>query len=148
MLKVSRLLPAVSYQTASRAFVATGAISSPESATVSNGDVAFEAAKPYSSVPGPNAWELFNWFRPGGKLYGKQVFEIQEAFYEKYGNLSKLPGIFGKPDFLFVYEPEDMEKVYRYEGQYPIREGLDSITYFRTQVRKDIYGKGGGLTTE
>lgn len=111
-------------------------------------DELWEASRPYNSIPGPTKWDLIKLFRPGGSFNTKHLSEIQREFKNRFGNLVKLPGMLGKNDVLFVYEPEDMEKIYRTEGQYPIRRGLDSINYYRRELRKDIFNKTGGLATE
>ena len=91
---------------------------------------------------------MFMWFRPGGKLHNQPITVMQQLFLEKFGNLCKLPGFFGKPDVVFVYEPEDMEKVFRTEGVYPIREGIESVEYFRRELRKDVFSISTGLPVE
>lgn len=53
--------------------------------------------------------------------------------------------MFGKTDIVFVYAPEDIEKIYRNEGQNPIRQGFDSMVYYRTVYRSDFYKKSLGL---
>lgn len=64
---------------------------------------------------------------------------------EEYGKLAKFPGLFGQPDMIFTFEPNDVEKIFRNEGKYPARRGLDSLEYFRGTYRKDWFEKGAGL---
>lgn len=105
-------------------------------------------ARPYKDVPGPTKWDLVKFFRPGGTLSNKNFADVQEELQKRYGNIVKLPGFLGKDDVVFVYEPEDMEKVYRTEGLYPKRRGLDSNTYYRAELRKDLFHKTSGLGVE
>lgn len=46
---------------------------------------------------------------------------------------------------IFTFDPNDIEKVYRTEGKFPIRRGLDTLEYFRGTYRKDWFAKGAGL---
>lgn len=111
-------------------------------------DESWSKARPYKDIPGPSKWELTKLFRPGGQLDGAEFDDVQLEFKNRYGNLCKLPGLMGKSDVVFIYEPEDIEKVYRTEGQYPIRRGLDTNEYYRKVHRKDLFQKTAGLVAE
>ena len=110
-------------------------------------DEEYRKARPYSEIPGPSVWELFKWFRPGGALDGKDFIAVQDAFVNKYGKICRLPGQLGKPDFVMITDPDDMELVYRNEGQFPVREGIETMNYHRKLLRKDVYKKYVGLAT-
>lgn len=47
---------------------------------------------------------------------------------------------------VWLFDPDDIALVYRSESRQPIRGGLDSFRLFRN-IRKDVYGDGGLLTT-
>lgn len=111
-------------------------------------DEAWNSARPYSEIPGPSYWEMFKMFRPGGELDKIDPFEMAANFQKRYGNLCKLPGVAGKKDLVFVFEPEDIETIYRTEGKYPVRELLDSLIYHRQVLRRDVYSASAGLTSE
>lgn len=111
-------------------------------------DESWATARPYKDVPGPSLFDVVKLFRPGGSFKDKHFSDIQEELKNRYGNLVKMPGFLGKKDVLFVYEPEDFEKIFRTEGQYPIRRGFDSVTYYRTEIRKDLFNITGGLIAE
>lgn len=59
--------------------------------------------------------------------------------------MAKLPGIFGRRDVVFAFDPKDFERVYRTEGQWPIRRGLDTFSHYRQNVRPDVYKNMDGL---
>lgn len=105
-------------------------------------------AKSYDEIPGPSKWDLVNMFRKGGSLKDKSFAHIQEVFHTRYGDICKMPGILGKPDMIFIYDPADFEAVYRNEGQYPIRQGIDSADYYRKVHRKDLFSETTGLVVE
>lgn len=62
--------------------------------------------------------------------------------------MAKLPGLFGRRDVVFAFDPKDFEKVYRTEGQWPIRRGLDTFSHYRQNVRPDVFKNMGGLISE
>lgn len=105
----------------------------------------WNSARPYREIPGPNYWELFKLFRSGGLMDGLDFFTVTSKLHERYGNICKLPGFLGRKDTVFVYDPDDIEKIFRNEGQYPIREGLDAVVHHRKVYRKDLYKNTIGL---
>lgn len=67
---------------------------------------------------------------------------------EEYGNLTAIPAMFGRPKMLMTYNVEDVEKVFRFEGAYPSRRTMETLSHYRSKVRPDIYGEYGSLVTE
>lgn len=59
-----------------------------------------------------------------------------------------MPGTFGRRDIVFCFDPNDFEKVYRNEGMWPERRGLDSVAYYRKHVRPDVFKNVSGLVSE
>lgn len=72
-------------------------------------------------------------------------FRIIQA---EYGNIVMVPAMFGRPRNVFAFNVEDYEKVFRFEGQFPVRRSLDTLAYYRKNLRPDIYGEYGSLITE
>ncbi|KAH8307118.1 hypothetical protein KR044_005160, partial [Drosophila immigrans] len=105
-------------------------------------------AKPYSEVPGPNTFRVLSYFLPGGKLYNMNLIQMNRRMREMYGDIYRFPGLMGKSDVIFTYNPQDFEVTYRNEGVWPIRIGLESFTYYRKVHRPDIFGGIGGLVSE
>lgn len=97
-------------------------------------------------IPGPKLWDLCNLFRIGGSLHGKPLLEVQKVFLARYGKLCKLPGLFGKSDLVFVYDPKDIEAIYRADGPHPRRHLFDIVAYHRNEWRRDFYSGTKGLT--
>ncbi|GLV43434.1 Cytochrome P450 301a1 [Carabus blaptoides fortunei] len=111
----------------------------------------WENAKPYSKLPGPKPAPIFGnlWrFFPGiGTYYGLDQISQHRRFTKEFGNIVKLSGLKLRPDIVLCFEPEDIEKVYRNEGVWPHREGLESLIYYKLNIRNDIFkGEGGVLT--
>lgn len=105
-------------------------------------------AKSYKEVPGPSPLRVLSYFLPGGKLHNMNLIQMNRRMREMYGNIYRFPGLMGKSDVIFTYNPLDFEITYRNEGVWPIRIGLESFTYYRKVHRPDIFGGIGGLVSE
>lgn len=64
------------------------------------------------------------------------------------GDITMFPAMFGRPQIIVAYNPEDYETVFRNEGIYPLRHSLESLAYCRQATRPDIYEKFGSVATE
>lgn len=64
---------------------------------------------------------------------------------EDYGDIFRFPGLFGGPEILFSFDPNDFETIFRTEGYWPDRIVLQTMIYYRSKVRPDIFGKYSGL---
>jgi hypothetical protein len=71
----------------------------------------FEIPKPFESIPQLSKIGLMTSFLPGGQFYGKEFQDLHTAIREKYGNIFKIPALFGKPSVVFAYDAGDFEKV-------------------------------------
>lgn len=71
--------------------------------------------------------------------------KCSEQFRLQYGNIVKLSGLVGRPDLLFVYDADAIEKVYRAEGPTPYRPSMPCLVYYKSVVRKDFFGPLPGV---
>lgn len=108
-----------------------------------------EHGKPYSEIPGPkpipilgNTWRLLPVI---GQYDVSDVAKLSEIFYKEYGKIVKLSGLVGRPDLLFVYNADEIEKVYRQEGPTPFRPSMPCLVKYKSFVRKDFFGELGGV---
>ncbi|XP_012279607.1 probable cytochrome P450 301a1, mitochondrial [Orussus abietinus] len=111
--------------------------------------IASSDAKPYAEVPGPcpvpilgNSWRLFPVI---GQYTISDTAKICGVFYEEYGKIVKLTGLIGRPDLLFVYDADEIERVYRQEGPTPFRPSMPCLVQYKSQVRKDFFGDLKGV---
>lgn len=105
--------------------------------------------KPYDEVPGPrpipilgNAWRLLPLI---GQYQISDVAKISQMFYDEYGKIVRLGGLMGRPDLLFVYDADEIEKVYRQEGPTPFRPAMPCLVRYKSVVRKDFFGELPGV---
>lgn len=75
-----------------------------------------------------------------GKLYKNRSNNFQKYLLENYGNLVKIPGLWGDTDKLMCFDPKIYEIIYRTEGVWPFRRGFQTFEYFRKHVRPDVFG--------
>jgi len=82
-------------------------------------------------------------FLPGGRVYGKPLPDVYRYFYEKYGNIVRIPAHLRRPDTILLYHPDDFGTIFRTEGRCPTRFGMDSFEYYRTHIRPDVFETKG-----
>ncbi|XP_014485825.1 PREDICTED: probable cytochrome P450 301a1, mitochondrial isoform X1 [Dinoponera quadriceps] len=111
--------------------------------------VASPRVKSYDEVPGPrpipilgNAWRLLPLI---GQYQISDVARISQMFYDEYGKIVRLGGLMGRPDLLFVYDADEIEKVYRQEGPTPFRPAMPCLVHYKSVVRKDFFGELPGV---
>ncbi|XP_017105832.2 probable cytochrome P450 12d1 proximal, mitochondrial [Drosophila bipectinata] len=104
-----------------------------------------ESEKPFSEIPRPGKLKFMRAFMPGGEFYNASVTEYASMMRKRYGDVYIMPGMFGRKDWVTTFNTKDIEMVFRNEGIWPRRDGLESIVYFRRHVRPDVYGEVQGL---
>uniref|UniRef100_A0A182XZZ7 Uncharacterized protein n=2 Tax=Anopheles stephensi TaxID=30069 RepID=A0A182XZZ7_ANOST len=117
------------------------------SATKDFVDPEWEAAKPYKSIPSPKLFTFAKEFREGGRYYDLTGAELYGRWRDDYGELIRINGMFGRPDIVLTFRPEDFEKVFRTEGAWPIRRASETLSYYRQKVRPEVFGELSGLIT-
>lgn len=65
--------------------------------------------------------------------------------YKQYGPLVKLSGLLGRPDMVFLYDADEIEKVFRNEELMPHRPSMPSLNYYKHVLRKDFFGESAGV---
>ncbi|XP_058453019.1 probable cytochrome P450 12a4, mitochondrial [Malaya genurostris] len=111
-------------------------------------DPEWETAMPFDKISGPSIWRMMKNFAPGGRYHNCTLPQMHKFLQEDYGNLMRLPGMFGREPILLSFNPNDFEKLFRAEGKWPVRRGLESFVYYRKKVRPDVFKGMGGLLTE
>jgi cytochrome P450 family 12 len=53
---------------------------------------------------------------------------------QEFGDVVKFKGILGKQDSIFLFKPEDFATMFRTEGTWPLRRGMEAFVYYRNNV--------------
>ncbi|XP_076231365.1 putative cytochrome P450 301a1, mitochondrial [Calliopsis andreniformis] len=125
----------------------SGAVTSTKDYTVAIHNVSIP--KPYEDIPGPkpipilgNTWRLFPII---GQYQISDMAKVSQVFYDEYGTIVRLTGLIGRPDLLFVYDADEIEKIYRQEGPTPFRPSMPCLVHYKSNVRKDFFGSLPGV---
>ncbi|XP_055539547.1 probable cytochrome P450 12a4, mitochondrial [Wyeomyia smithii] len=111
-------------------------------------DTEWDRAVPFERVPTPSVFRMLKNFAPGGRYNNASLPDLHRLMREDYGDLLRVPGLFGRKDILISFNPDDFEKIFRSEGPWPYRPTLDSFLYYRTKVRPEVFEGMSGLTME
>lgn len=105
-------------------------------------------AKPFTDIPGPTTFQFIRWFLPGGSLYNASGIQVQQHLNTLYGPLARVPGLFGKPNVVYVFDPEHNKTIFRTEGAWPLRRNIETFDYYRKRLRPDVFLDMGGLVSD
>ncbi|GFY47387.1 ecdysone 20-monooxygenase, partial [Trichonephila inaurata madagascariensis] len=73
------------------------------------------------------------------------IYESHEDKYRRYGPIVREEFEWGKP-VVHLFDPDDFEKVFRYQGRYPIRRISDFLVHYRRN-RPEKYSSAGLANT-
>lgn len=76
------------------------------------------------------------------------MLDFHQKLIGEYGEILKLPGILGNKEIIMVTDPNDFEIVFRTEGLWPHRRGIETFNYYRKNIRPDVFKNMGGLISE
>lgn len=109
----------------------------------------WNSAVPYKDVPGPkpipflgNTWRFIPHI---GDFEIEHVDKVSLRLYHRYGNVVKMSGLLGRPDMVFLFDANEIERVFRQEDHMPLRPSMPSLNYYKHVYRKDFFGDIGGV---
>ncbi|KAK4877763.1 hypothetical protein RN001_010269 [Aquatica leii] len=105
--------------------------------------------KPYSEIPGPkklpiigNTWR----FAPViGQYKITELDKLMWALWKNYGKIVKVGGLIGHPDLLFVFDGDEIKKVFRREEDMPRRPSMPSLHYYKEILQKEFFDGNAGV---
>ncbi|CAG9762906.1 unnamed protein product [Ceutorhynchus assimilis] len=110
---------------------------------------ASEFCEPYENIPGPkplpllgNSWRFLPLI---GNFQIQHIDKVSINLYKKYGKIVKMQGLLGRPDMIFLFDPDEIEKVFRKEDSMPLRPSMPSLNYYKHVLRKEFFGEQGGI---
>lgn len=112
-------------------------------------EIVDNGVKAYSEVPGPRELPLIgnSWrFAPFiGQYKIHELDKVMLSLHKDYGRIVKVSGLVGHPDLLFVFDGNEIERVFRREDVLPHRPSMPSLHYYKQQLQKDFFGDTAGI---
>ncbi|XP_061391257.1 cytochrome P450 CYP12A2-like [Musca vetustissima] len=103
------------------------------------------AKKPFEEMPTLGALQFLRKFLPGGKYANYDATQIIMGLREDMGPICRIKLYPGRPYMVFTHNPHDFEQVFRNEGMWPTRPGLEVFSYYRNVHRSDFFQVTEGL---
>ncbi|KAJ8897477.1 hypothetical protein PR048_002824 [Dryococelus australis] len=80
-----------------------------------------------------------------GQYSTERLDEAMRALHRDYGDVVRLSGLVGHPDLLFVFDGDEIERVFRREDALPHRPSMPTLHYYKQVLRRDFFGDTPGL---
>jgi len=80
-----------------------------------------------------------------GNFSIEEIDRVSRDLYQQYGHVVKVAGLMGRPDMLFLYDADEIERVFRHEELMPHRPSMPSLDYYKHVHRKDFFGENAGV---
>ncbi|XP_058806913.1 uncharacterized protein LOC131673164 isoform X1 [Phymastichus coffea] len=101
------------------------------------------AVRPYADIPGPrpipllgNTWRFIPFI---GDFKICEVDKVSKRLHERYGDVVKIEGLLNRPDMVFVYDADEIERIFRQEEKMPHRPKMPSLDYYKHTLRKHVF---------
>ncbi|RZF38821.1 hypothetical protein LSTR_LSTR000524 [Laodelphax striatellus] len=105
--------------------------------------------KPYAQVPGPkpipilgNSWRFLPFV---GTYEIERLDTVLWRLHREFGDIVKISNMLGRPDMVFLFDPRDIETIFRSEEKLPHRPSMPSLNYYKHVMRKDYFGEDAGV---
>ncbi|XP_037951538.1 cytochrome P450 CYP12A2-like isoform X2 [Teleopsis dalmanni] len=105
----------------------------------------WQEARPFKDIPNESALRYIRNFLPGGEYRNLNYADTLYKFHEKYGDICLIPSLFGRSPILLTFNPADFETIFRNDGSWPNRPGLEILLYHREKHRPTFYQGANGL---
>ncbi|KAK0075834.1 hypothetical protein PV325_006249, partial [Microctonus aethiopoides] len=103
----------------------------------------FGDVKSYSEIPGPkpipilgNTWRFIPYI---GDFKIQEIDKVSMRLYNNYGDIVKIGGLLGRPDMIFLYDANEIQKIFRSEEAMPHRPSMPSLNYYKHTLRKEFF---------
>ncbi|XP_031772563.1 probable cytochrome P450 49a1 [Apis florea] len=105
--------------------------------------------RPYSEIPGPkpipflgNTWRFIPFI---GDFKIQAVDQVSKKLYKQFGDIVKIEGLLGRPDMVFIYDANEIERIFRQEERMPYRPSMPSLNYYKHVLRKEFFKENAGV---
>ena len=96
------------------------------------------SSRPFSEVPGPKGYPLIGTALDYAGKNMNHLHLIMKRRYDKYGAIYREKVFPGMPEQVVIFDPDDVEKVFRSDGEWPNRpEGGEVFMTMRKEAGLD-----------
>lgn len=71
--------------------------------------------------------------------------KVSKRLHERYGDIVKIENLLGRPDMVFVYDANEIERIFRQEDKMPHRPSMPSLNYYKHVLRKQYFEEDAGI---
>uniref|UniRef100_A0A1A9VGK8 Cytochrome P450 n=1 Tax=Glossina austeni TaxID=7395 RepID=A0A1A9VGK8_GLOAU len=103
----------------------------------------------YREVPGPwgipiigNSWRFAPFI---GRYKISKLDKVMKELHTNYGKIAKIGGLIGHPDLLFIFDGDEIRKIFKKEETMPHRPSMPCLKHYKGELRKDFFGDVAGL---
>ncbi|XP_067634396.1 probable cytochrome P450 12c1, mitochondrial [Eurosta solidaginis] len=108
-------------------------------------DAEWQQALPFKEIPSLSKFDMLFGFRKGGEFADLMLNEFFFKCRKRFGDIYRMSGFFGQPDSLILFNLVDYEKIFRTEGTWPIRPGLEALIHYRLGRKDGFFNETIGL---
>lgn len=80
-----------------------------------------------------------------GNFEIQAVDQVSKRLYKEYGDIVKIEGLLGRPDMVFIYDANEIERIFRQEERMPYRPSMPSLNYYKHVLRKEFFRNNAGV---
>lgn len=80
-----------------------------------------------------------------GQYKIQDLDKVMVSLHNQYGKIAKVGGLIGHPDLLFIFDGDEIRKVFKREEVLPHRPSMPSLKHYKSVLRQDFFGDNMGL---
>lgn len=73
------------------------------------------------------------------------VDQVSKKLYKEFGDIVKVEGLLGRPDMVFIYDANEIERIFRQEERMPYRPSMPSLNYYKHVLKKEFFKENAGV---
>lgn len=74
-----------------------------------------------------------------------ELDKVMMHLRKDYGKIAKVGGLIGHPDLLFVFDGDEIKKVFKMEEHMPRRPSMPSLHHYKQKLHKGFFAGNAGI---
>lgn len=74
-----------------------------------------------------------------------ELDKVMWSLRKDYGRIVKVGGLVGHPDLLFVFDGDDIRRVFKREEAMPHRPSMPSLHYYKQNLQREFFEGNAGV---